>query len=310
MNIFDQKLQEAGQYPLKADRTDTFVVNFGIGNNTRDLYYYSEALNQRKDIISLETINKILDILKENRDVSLIEITGVSPETNPNFKYFVSSAVDMGKKLAVVTNPAVYTKPGMESMPEFLAQHKVKILAFVPHYVESSVDRYTENGTHNKIISGMKMVNTAGFGQAGSDLTVAFVYLPAEPEPALQRDVLLKCFRKEYTEKHRISFNHFIVFNTIPIGRFDHESYRKALRDDFNPATLKKLPCRHAVSIASDGRLFDCDFLVAAGLPVKSKSPDLDTFDYSLIKNREVATSDLCFGCTAGEGATCAECFT
>ncbi len=292
------------------DRTDTFVVNFGIGNNIRDLFYYSEALNQKKDIMSLETIDKILDILKDNRDVSLIEITGVSPETNPNFKYFVSSAVDMGKKLAVVTNPAVYTVPGMGSMPEFLAGHKVKILAFVPHYDESYVDRYTGNGTYNKIISGMRMVNSAGFGQAGSELTVAFVYLPAEPEPAHRRDVLMTSFRKEYTEKHGIYFNHFIVFNTIPIGRFNRESYRTALRNDFNPATLKKLPCRHAVSIASDGRLFDCDFLVAADLPVRSKSADLGTFDYLLIKSRYVATSDLCFICTAGEGATCDECFS
>ncbi|MEW6602245.1 MAG: DUF3641 domain-containing protein [Nitrospirota bacterium] len=36
----------------------------------------------------------------------------------------------------------------------------------------------------------------------------------------------------------------------------------------------------------------------------------MNSFDHSLLKNREIATSDLCFICTAGEGATCAECFT
>ncbi|MEW6601287.1 MAG: radical SAM protein, partial [Nitrospirota bacterium] len=225
MNLFDQKLKAAGQSTLKADRTDTLVVNFGTGNNVRDLYYYSEALQMKRGSISLDTINRILDVLKDNSGISLVEITGVSPETNHNFNHFVKSAAALGKKLAVVTNPAVYTESGMEDMPAFLARNKVKILAFVPHYDASIVDKYTSAGTHDKIIAGMKRINSAGIGVKGSDLTVAFVYLPAEPEPARKRDFLLARFREEYTGKHDIHFNHFIVFNTIPIGRFDHKNY-------------------------------------------------------------------------------------
>ncbi len=305
-NSFDQKLKETGEYPLKVDRTDTFVVNFGFGKNVWDMHYYSEALNPRKENMSLENVRKILEILKKNSDISLVEMTGTSPEKNSHFKYFVESAAGTGKKLAVVTNPAVYTEAGLEDMPAFLAKHKVKILAFVPHHIESEVNRYTGQGTYRKIVSAFKKLNDIGYSAGGSDLTTAFVYLPAEPVPASNRDELLDAYRKEYTEKHGIKFNHFIVFNTIPIGRFNRDKYIKALRDDFNPPTLKNLPCRHALSIASDGRLFDCDFLVAADRPVRSESTNLDNFDYSLIKRREVATSDLCFICTAGEGATCA----
>lgn len=154
------------------------------------------------------------------------------------------------------------------------------------------------------------MLNNLGYSREGSDLTTAFVYFPAEPELVGDRDVLKNAFIKSYKNGHGIEFNHFIVFNTVPIGRFSQENYMTALRDDFNAGTLKNLPCRHALSIGPDGTLYDCDFMVAADRQVRCESTHLDSFDYSLLKNREVATSDLCFICTAGQGATCADCFT
>ncbi len=310
MNIFEQKLKESGHYPLKADRLDTFVVNFGLRKNLISMYYYNAALNDRIEDMTLETMEKTLEILKAHSDISLVEITGTSPETNPNFKYFVKSAAEMGKKLAVVSSPAVYMAAGMEDMPEFLAEHKVKILAFVPHYKESVVDRYAGQGSYGKIVSAFKKLNSIGYGREGSGLTTAIVYLPAEPEITGDRAVLRRAFIRSYKDGYGIDFNHFIVFNTIPIGRFRREDYINALRDAFNPRTLNNLPCRHALSIDPEGKLHDCDFLVAADLPVKCQSRNLDNFDYTLLKGREVATSDLCFICTAGEGATCAECFT
>ncbi len=310
MNTFDRKLNELGQYPLKADRLDTFVVNFGLRRNTKSMFFYSEALNDCTEEMSLENINKTLEILKANSGISLVEITGTSPETNPHFKYFVKSASEMGKKLAVVSNPAVYTEAGMEDMPEFLAEHRVKILAFVPHYDKALVDKYTGEGTYGKIVAAFKKLNSIGYSGEDSDLTTAFVYFPAEPEIVGDREALKKEFLEHYKEKHGIDFNHFIVFNTIPIGRYKHESYMAALQDDYNPGTLKNLPCRHAVSIGPDGRLHDCDFMVAADRQVSSNNNSLDSFDYSLLINREVAASEMCFICTAGEGATCADCFT
>jgi len=309
-NSFDQKLKKAGQYPLKANRTDTFVVNFGLIKNLQSMYYYSEAAQERMNEMPPAIIEKTLSVLEANPDINLVEITGSSPEIHPRFKHFIKSASSMGKTLAVVTNPAVYAQPGMEDMPEFLAEHKVKILAFVPHYEEAVVDRYTKPKTYKDIVFAFKKLNSIGYSREGSSLTTAFVYLPAEPRPAGNRESLRQDFIKGYKELHNIHFNHFIVFNTIPIGRFNRDEYINALMEDFNPPTLNNLPCRHAVSIAPDGRLFDCDFLVAADRPVRSKSNHVDNFDHSLLKNREIATSDLCFICTAGEGATCAECFT
>ncbi len=310
MNNYEMKLKDAGQYPLKADKLDTFVVNFGLKKNLRSMHYYSQALNNFTGDMSLEVMEKTIEILKKNRDISLVEITGTSPETNPHFKYFVKSVAEMGNKLAVVSNPAVYSEPGMEDMPEFLAEHKVKILAFVPHYSKVVVDRYTEHGTYDKIVSAFKKLNSIGYSNEGGDLTTAFVYLPAEPEPVYERGLLKTAFIRSYKDRHGIDFNHFIVFNTIPIGRYRQAAYITALKDDFNPATLKNLPCRHAVSIGADGKLYDCDFMVAAARPVKCESTDLSSFDHEMLKSREVSGSEMCFICTAGEGATCAECFT
>ena len=40
--------------------------------------------------------------------------------------------------------------------------------------------------------------------------------------------------------------------------------------DVFNPATVEALMCRFQISVDYDGKLYDCDFNLAAGLPIFS----------------------------------------
>jgi hypothetical protein len=64
--------------------------------------------------------------------------------------------------------------------------------------------------------------------------------------------------------------------------------------------------CRHLVSVSPDGSLYDCDFWQMLKLPVKvRKATDVSSFDYDLLKNRDIMTTRLCFMCTAGVGASC-----
>ena len=91
-------------------------------------------------------------------------------------------------------------------------------------------------------------------------------------------------------------------------GRFNQQNYMKILEENFNPDTVKNLPCRHVVSISPDGRLFDCDFYTALDHPIRSESKSAADFNFALLNNREIATGPLCLACTAGAGATCAEC--
>jgi hypothetical protein len=98
----------------------------------------------------------------------------------------------------------------------------------------------------------------------------------------------------------------------MPIGRFINvlkdkkPQYMTLLKQSFNPQTLSSLMCRHQINIGWDGTIYDCDFNLAAGLPVTTKvSRRIEQFDHSMLSTRKIATADHCFGCTAGHGSSC-----
>lgn len=317
MNAFDQKLQEIGQYPLKVSNVNQIVANMTYRCFQTCRHCYIESSPDRTEMMSGETVDKLLHIMQDNKELTLLEITGGSPELNPHFKRFVESAVDMGKVVATVTDLVTYTEPGMEDIPEFLAKNKVKILASLPHYDEKSVDVVRGDGTYKKSIAALKKLNNAGYGKEGTDLRLAIVHAPVNPEIARDKEDLRDEFQSNLKYIYGITFNHLLIFINMPLGRYrkflsdeEYAAYIKLLKDNFNPDTIAGVPCRTVVSVGPDGRFFDCDFYVGADLPVKVESTNVDNFNYEILANREIATTETCFLCTAGQGASCAECHT
>jgi ubiquinone/menaquinone biosynthesis C-methylase UbiE len=62
--------------------------------------------------------------------------------------------------------------------------------------------------------------------------------------------------------------------------------------------------CRHQLSVAWDGRLYDCDFHQAADLPQTACRTVFD-FDLGRWLGRDIRTAGHCFGCTASAGSSC-----
>ena len=82
--------------------------------------------------------------------------------------------------------------------------------------------------------------------------------------------------------------------------------YLALLVNHFNPETLPGLMCRELLSVGHDGRLFDCDFNQALGLPPPGPERTIwDLDDLAVLAGRPVATALHCFGCTAGTGSSC-----
>jgi len=97
----------------------------------------------------------------------------------------------------------------------------------------------------------------------------------------------------------------------MPIGRLgawlDQSSrrapYLDSLRAAFNPATVPRLACRRTLAVAWDGRLFDCDFNLAAGLPVRCPAGHLLAATEGLA-SRRLHFGLHCFACTAHAGSS------
>jgi radical SAM/Cys-rich protein len=313
MNKFDQKLNDMGHYPLTAKDLSTLQVNMGYKCNLRCTHCHVNASPNRTEAMSSETVDRLIEILLNNDEITAVDITGGSPELNPNYKRFVKSAVDLGKKVLVRSNLAILTEPGMEDISDFLAKYKVKIIASLPCYTAEGVDGQRGKGTYEKAISVLKRLNELGYGQEGTGLEIDIMFNPAKEGIAPDQKMLEKAYREKLKEMHGITFNHLIALSNMPIGRLgksmsasEKELYLKQLEEKFNPATVTDVMCRHLISVAPDGTLFDCDFWQVLKLPVKTRnSNDVNSFDYTSLSNREIITASLCFMCTAGAGASC-----
>jgi len=134
-----------------------------------------------------------------------------------------------------------------------------------------------------------------------------------KPEQCPDQKMLENAYREKLKEMHGITFNHLIALSNMPVGRLgksmsaiEKDVYLKQLEEQFNPVTVNNVMCRHLISVAPDGTLYDCDFWQVLKLPVKTRnSNDVHSFDYASLCHREIITSPLCFMCTAGAGASC-----
>jgi len=74
-----------------------------------------------------------------------------------------------------------------------------------------------------------------------------------------------------------------------------------------NPSALAGLMCRDTLSVAADGSIYDCDFNQMLDMELEGGAPrHIDDFDLELVRGRRIAVGRHCFGCTAGQGSSCA----
>jgi len=318
MNVFDKKLAATNLYPLASEDINTLQVNLGYKCNLRCSHCHVEASPDRTETMSLETVDRIIDIMQKHHEIITVDITGGSPEYNRNFKRLIKAVADMGKKVIVRTNLAVWSEPGMEAVPEFLAENNVKIVASLPCYTAEGVDGQRGKGTYHKVVTALKHLNKLGYGQEDTGLEIDLMFNPAKEGIAPDQHMLENAYREKLKEMHGITFNHLIALSNMPIGRLgksmsssEKEEYLRQLEKKFNPDTVKNLMCRHLISVSPDGSLYDCDFWQVLKLPVKSRNSNtVKTFNITDLTKREIVTASLCFLCTAGAGASCSGALT
>ncbi|MEW6602369.1 MAG: radical SAM protein, partial [Nitrospirota bacterium] len=196
MNIFDQKLQESGQFPLKAAKFSVLEANITYKCNLRCTHCYVESSPDRTEMMSKDVMDKILDVLRNNSGINTVDITGGAPEMNPHYRYFVKACADLGKKVMVRSNLAIFSEPGMEDIPDFLAKNGVKIIASLPCFSEDGVDVQRGKGTYKKAIAALKRLNSLGYAQEGTGLEIDLVFNPGKPGLAPDRAMLEKVYKE------------------------------------------------------------------------------------------------------------------
>jgi radical SAM/Cys-rich protein len=310
---FEAALAEQGRFPLHAAGIDVLQVNVGKVCNQTCAHCHVDAGPERRESMSRQTAAQCLAVLRD-AGIGTLDITGGAPELNPNFRWLVEEASNLGCRVIDRCNLTILTAPGYDDLPEFLARHEVEIVASLPCYLEENTDRQRGAGVFARSIAALKRLNELGYGHPSTALSLTLVYNPlgaALPPPQAELEA---AYRRELQARYGVSFTRLYTITNMPISRFladllasgRCDTYMQKLVAAFNPATVDGLMCRSTLSVDWRGNLFDCDFNQMLDLPVHHEAPQhITEFSIAGLQQRRIATGRHCFGCTAGAGSSC-----
>jgi radical SAM/Cys-rich protein len=289
---------------------ETLQVNLGYLCNLSCVHCHVNAGPQRTELMSLETVEQVLALLRRGC-ASALDLTGGAPELNPHFRYLVSEARALGVRVVDRCNLTVLFEHGQEDLAEFLATHQVEIVASLPCYLEENVEQQRGKGVYDDSIRAIRKLNALGYGDR---LPLNLVYNPVGPVLPPPQANLEADYRRELS-RFDVRFTSLFTLTNMPISRFgavllaqgEFTGYMRLLRDSYRPENLDTLMCRTLVSVDWRGYLYDCDFNQMLDIPVlaSDRRHIADLLSDSALSGQAVATGELCYGCTAGQGSSC-----
>jgi len=310
---FTDRMKETGLFPLKPTGMDIFQINVGKMCNQVCKHCHVDAGPDRKEIMTRETMQEILDALAKS-DAHTVDLTGGAPEMNPEFRWFVEQLSAMGKHIIVRCNlTIIVANKKYYYLPEFFKKHKIEVVSSLPYFSAKRTDSQRGEGVFEKSIRALRMLNEVGYGMEGSDLTLNLVYNPSGAFLPDDQMALQSQFKKKLKDGYDIEFNELFAITNLPVSRFleylvrseQYEDYINELANAYNPTAAGNVMCRNMVSISWDGYLYDCDFNQMLERKLTGKAQHVRDWDQEDILKREIILSQHCFGCTAGAGSSC-----
>jgi radical SAM/Cys-rich protein len=309
---FKERIQEINPAYVTFEGLRTVQVNLGNLCNLHCTHCHVSASERGTRVMGREVMARIAAFLDRHPGVTL-DITGGCPEMNPEFRFLVERTAGAAERRILRSNLAIMAEPGMEWLPAFCRCHALVITASLPCYQEENVDRQRGKGVYGKSVAVLKELNGLGYGR---ELELNLVYNPgADFLPGAQQ-ALEEAYRRELGERHGIVFTSLYTITNAPIGRFReyleakgaYERYLGLLATSFNPDAAGSIMCRTLVSIDWQGRLYNCDFNQALGLPISGadgRPLTVDDLEEATRPGSRLVLDQHCYCCTAGEGSSC-----
>ncbi|WP_336129518.1 arsenosugar biosynthesis radical SAM (seleno)protein ArsS [Mesoflavibacter sp. CH_XMU1422-2] len=311
---FKDKIAESNQFPLKPKPLEILQINVGYMCNQVCEHCHVDAGPDRKEIMTKETMQQCLDVIKST-GAHTLDLTGGAPEMNPNFKWFVEEAAKVGIKDFIVRSNLTIIRANKKyhDLPEFFKKHNVHVVSSMPHWTRGKTDKQRGEGVFDQSIQALKDLNAVGYGMPDSNLKLDLVYNPSGAFLPANQAAMEKDFKKALLEDFGIQFHNLFAITNLPISRFldfliaseNYEDYMYALVDAFNPSAVANVMCTNTLSVSWDGYLYDCDFNQMLDLKVASKTKHISNYNEEVLQNRDIIISQHCYGCTAGAGSSC-----
>ena len=298
--------------PIRRAKLETLQVNLGYLCNISCTHCHVNAGPTRTELMDRETIDLVLSFL-EQQNIKQLDMTGGSPEMNPHFRNLVVRARALGVTVMDRCNPTILMEPGYEDLPDFFVANEIVVVASLPCYQEQNVDKQRGKGVYQNSISGLKRLNSVGYGVPGSGLALNLVYNPDAPILPPEQKALEADYKRELLQDHGITFNELYALANMPISRFgarllaknQYVGYMKLLRDSFSAGNLGTVMCRTLISVDYEGFVYDCDFNQMLALPLGKPKTHLRDLLEAEFEGMDINVGEHCYGCTAGQGSSC-----
>lgn len=313
LDKFEKKLDEIGLFPLKPSGVEIFQINVGYMCNMTCKHCHVDAGPDRKEIMTKETLQMCLEALQSS-NIQTVDLTGGAPEMNPHFRWFVEEVSKLGKDIIVRSNLTILDTRKFEDLPQFMADHDVEITCSLPFYSKRRTDAQRGEGTYDKSMKVLKILNAIGYGKEETGLQLNLVYNPVGAFLPPDQERLKQDYKERLWNNHNIVFNDLYTITNLPISRYlnflvmsnNLEEYMEKLITSFNPAAAKGVMCRNTISIGWDGSLYDCDFNQMLNLKINHGAPNhIKDWNLKKLNEREIIVNQHCYGCTAGVGSSC-----
>lgn len=313
INRFNAALAQHG-LRLRRGRADILQLNVGKLCNLTCIHCHVNAGPKRKEVMTRETIDRIVDWLAAT-DLPIVDVTGGAPEMIPDFRYLITRLRSLAPRRRILDrcNLTILLKRGFEGMAEFLAEHQIEVVASMPCYRPENVNEQRGQGVFDASIAALQLLNRLGYGRR-PELPLDLVYNPnGDYLPGPQHELEVD-YKRELAANFGIVFNHLYAITNLPIARFagwlrregKYEAYLDLLISAFNPATVEGLMCRDTINVSWTGEVHDCDFNQMLKLPLAGAGRAyVWELDPAALEGQPIATGPHCFGCTAGAGSSC-----
>ena len=287
----------------------TMQVNVGYKCNLTCTHSFLECGPNKTEMMTKETMDMCLKAFKRG-GFQVMDITGGSPEMNPNLEYLIEEASKLGKVL-VRTNLTILKSTKFEHLIDVYAKYNVRIVSSLPYYSEEVVEKQRGDHVFQSSIEVLQKLNALGYG-IKEDLCLTLVYNTDGPYLPPNEFMLENTYRKVLKNDFGIVFTDLIAIGNVPIGRFGQDmrsrgklgSYLKLQCDNFNEDNVPKVMCRDQVNVDYDGSLYDCEYYHVLG--IKPHGPKhISELTETPAKQRKIKTCTLCYSCTAGYGSSC-----
>ena len=311
---FADKLKETKQFPLRPKKLEILQINLGYMCNQVCAHCHVDAGPDRKEIMTLETMQQCLEVIK-NTGAHTLDLTGGAPEMNPNFREFVEAAAKAGITDFIVRSNLTIIRANKKyyDLPEFFKKHNIHVVSSMPHWTRGKTDKQRGDGVFDKSIKALQMLNEVGYGMEGSNLKLDLVYNPSGAFLPGDQMALENDFKKALKTEFNIDFHSLFAITNLPISRFldyliaseNYEDYMFSLVEAYNPTAVANVMCTNTISVSWDGYLYDCDFNQMLNLKVASKVKHIADYNEGLLQDRNIIINQHCYGCTAGAGSSC-----